>query len=130
MAQKSDIEWTDATWNPVTGCTFDGGREELARLLAAGPAEAYFCGDDLLAVGALSAIGEAGLSVPRVIGLIGLNAMEMAGWQNIALTTIRQPVAQIIGAAIDLIVATIETPDCSPQTRLFACELVQRGTLR
>ena len=21
MAQKSDIEWTDATWNPVTGCT-------------------------------------------------------------------------------------------------------------
>jgi protein gp37 len=21
LAQKSDIEWTDATWNPVTGCT-------------------------------------------------------------------------------------------------------------
>ena len=21
MAQKSQIEWTDATWNPVTGCT-------------------------------------------------------------------------------------------------------------
>jgi len=21
MAQKSEIEWTDATWNPVTGCT-------------------------------------------------------------------------------------------------------------
>ena len=21
MAQKSDIEWTDATWNPITGCT-------------------------------------------------------------------------------------------------------------
>jgi protein gp37 len=21
MAQQSDIEWTDATWNPVTGCT-------------------------------------------------------------------------------------------------------------
>ena len=21
MAQKSRIEWTDATWNPVTGCT-------------------------------------------------------------------------------------------------------------
>jgi len=21
MAQSSDIEWTDATWNPVTGCT-------------------------------------------------------------------------------------------------------------
>ena len=21
MAQSSEIEWTDATWNPVTGCT-------------------------------------------------------------------------------------------------------------
>ena len=21
MAQSSDIEWTDATWNPITGCT-------------------------------------------------------------------------------------------------------------
>ena len=21
MADKSAIEWTDATWNPVTGCT-------------------------------------------------------------------------------------------------------------
>ncbi len=21
MAQTSNIEWTDATWNPVTGCT-------------------------------------------------------------------------------------------------------------
>jgi protein gp37 len=21
MADKSSIEWTDATWNPVTGCT-------------------------------------------------------------------------------------------------------------
>ena len=20
MAQKTEIEWTDATWNPVTGC--------------------------------------------------------------------------------------------------------------
>ncbi len=114
----------------ASGYTFDGGRQEMARLLAAEPAQAYFCGDDLLAVGALSAIGEAGLSVPRDIGLIGLNDMEMARWQNIALTTIRQPVAQIIGAAIDLIVATIETPDCSPQTRLFACEVVERGTLR
>jgi protein gp37 len=21
MGEKSDIEWTDATWNPVAGCT-------------------------------------------------------------------------------------------------------------
>jgi DNA-binding LacI/PurR family transcriptional regulator len=48
--------------------------------------------------------------VPGDIGLIGLNDMEMARWQNINLTTIRQPIAEIIEASIDLVVATIEAP--------------------
>ncbi len=109
--------------------TFDAGRAEMQRLLQAGPAQAYFCGDDLLAVGALSAIQEAGLSVPGDIGLIGLNDMEMARWQNIGLTTIRQPVAQIIEAAIELVVATIAAPDRPPEFRLFPCRLIERHTL-
>ena len=110
--------------------TFDAGRAEMQRLLAAHPAEAYFCGDDLLAVGALSAIEDAGLSVPGDIGLIGLNDMEMARWQNIGLTTIRQPVSEIISAAIDLVVATIENPDRHPEIRLFPCRVIDRSTLR
>ncbi len=110
--------------------SFDAGRVEMARLLTLGPAQAYFCGDDLLAVGALSAIGEAGLSVPGDIGLIGLNDMEMSRWQNIGLTTIRQPVAEIIEAAIELVVATIEQPDRPPEIRLFPCSLIERTTLR
>lgn len=109
---------------------FDAGRTQMQRLLAAGPAEAYFCGDDLLAVGALSAIEDAGLDVPRDIGLIGLNDMEMSRWENIRLTTIRQPLAEIITAAIDLVVATIETPNRPPVVQLFPCALIERGTLR
>jgi DNA-binding LacI/PurR family transcriptional regulator len=109
---------------------FDAGRALMQELLAAGPAEAYFCGDDLLAIGALSAIADAGLRVPNDIGLIGLNDMEMAGWENIRLTTIHQPLADIITAAIDLVVAAIETPHRAPEVRLFGCRIVERGTLR
>lgn len=108
---------------------FDAGRAEMQRLLP-DPAQAYFCGDDMLAVGALSAIEGAGLSVPGDIGLIGLNDMEMSRWQNIGLTTIRQPIPQIIGAAIELIVGTIEKPDRHPEIRLFPCRLIERRTLR
>ncbi len=110
--------------------TFDAGRAEMQRLMALGPAEAYFCGDDLLAMGALSAIEGAGLRVPQDIGLIGLNDMEMARWQNIGLTTIRQPVAQMIDSAIDLVVATIQFPNCRPESRMFACQVIERRTLR
>lgn len=109
--------------------TFDAGRAEMQRLLQAPPAQAYFCGDDLLAVGALSAITEAGLSVPGDIGLIGLNDMDMARWQMIGLTTIRQPVDEIIDAAIDLIARSIEQPDLLPQVRLFPCRVIDRQTL-
>lgn len=110
--------------------SFDAGRAEMARLLALGPAEAYFCGDDVLSIGALSAVQEAGLRVPGDIGLIGLNDMQMARWQNIDLTTIRQPVAEIIDASINLVVATIAEPDRPPETRLFPCAVIERGTLR
>lgn len=110
--------------------TYDAGRREMARLLRADPAQAYFCGDDLLAVGALSAIREAGLSVPGDIGLIGLNDMEMSRWDIIDLTTIRQPVARIIDAAITLVTATIADPGRTAADQVFPCELVLRGSLR
>jgi DNA-binding LacI/PurR family transcriptional regulator len=111
--------------------SFDAGRAEMQRLLQAGPAaEAYFCGDDVLSIGVLSALTDASLRVPQDVGVLGLNDMEMARWAGINLTTIRQPIPEIIAASIDLVVASIEDPDLAPQARLFDCQLVERGTLR
>ncbi len=110
--------------------SFDAGRVEMTKQLMQDPAEAYFCGDDVLSIGAISAIKEAGLRCPEDIGIIGLNDMQMAAWQLINLTTIRQPVAEIIGASIDLVVATVENPKRHPETRLFPCRVIERGTLR
>jgi len=111
--------------------SFDAGRAQMQRLLSeSAPAEAYFCGDDVLSIGVLSAIRDAGLKVPEDIGLIGLNDMEMAGWQNINLTTIRQPVQQIINSSVELIVSMLDDPGRYPETRLFPCSVVERGTLR
>jgi DNA-binding LacI/PurR family transcriptional regulator len=130
LAALSSQSGVSVTTSFAADYTFDAGRAEMQRLLAtAPPAQAYFCGDDLLAMGAMSAIAEAGLRVPGDIGLIGLNDMEMARWQNIGLTTIRQPVADIIDAAIAGIVQMIETPDAPPESRLFACALITRQTL-
>lgn len=110
--------------------SFEAGRTEMQRLLAGTPAEAYFCGDDVLSIGALSALADAGLSVPDDVGIIGFNDMEMAGWANIALTTIHQPVAKIIAASVDLVVALLDAPLTPPAVRLFPCHVVARKTLR
>ncbi|MEP3511074.1 MAG: substrate-binding domain-containing protein, partial [Lentilitoribacter sp.] len=119
-----------ATSSFATAYSFDAGRAEMLALLKEKPAEAYFCGDDVLSVGALSAIQESGLRAPDDIGVIGLNDMDMARWQNINLTTIRQPVHQIIDSSIDLVTSMLDDPQRHPEARLFACEIIERGTLR
>ncbi len=109
---------------------FAEGRAEMARLLQSVPAEAYFCGDDVLSIGALSAVTEAGLAVPGDIGIIGLNDMAMAGWANINLTTIHQPFAAIVQGSIDLMQRLFADPTRLPEARLFPCHIIERGTLR
>jgi DNA-binding LacI/PurR family transcriptional regulator len=122
---------TAVTTSFAAAYSFEAGRAEMQRLLAAGPAaEAYFCGDDVLSIGALSALADAGLDVPGDVGILGLNDMEMARWQNINLTTVRQPIADIIAASIDLVVASLNDPGLPPTARLFDCSIVERGTLR
>ncbi len=110
--------------------SFAAGRKEMLRLLKSPHAEAYFCGDDVISIGAISAIESSGLSVPEDIGIIGLNDMEMARWDNINLTTIHQPVQQIIKSTIELIESILEEPDRYPETRLFSCKIIERGTVR
>ena len=127
LSNHPDIAFTHSF---ADAYSFDAGRKEMLRLIADNPAEAYFCGDDVLSIGALSAVKDAGKSVPDDIGLIGLNDMEMAGWENINLTTIRQPIRQIINSSVELMVAMLDEPDRYPEARLFPCEVVERGTLR
>ncbi len=109
---------------------FQAGRHEMMRLLNGTPAQAYFCGDDVLSVGALSAIQDKGLRIPEDIGLIGLNDMEISSWENIALTTIQQPTRQIVASSIELVVAMLDEPDRYPEVRLFPCNIIERKTLK
>ncbi|MEJ6403353.1 LacI family DNA-binding transcriptional regulator [Yoonia sp. 2307UL14-13] len=111
--------------------SFDAGWDEMNRLIAAGNlAEAYFCGDDVLSIGALSGLQAAGYRVPDDIGLIGLNDMEMARWNNIDLTTIRQPIHDVVRLSVSMICDMLDDSHASPDAHLLRCEIIERGTLR
>jgi DNA-binding LacI/PurR family transcriptional regulator len=109
--------------------THAAGRAGMAIALA-DRAEAYFCADDVLSIGAMAAVADAGLSVPGDVGIIGLNDMAMAGWANIALTTIHQPFGAIVDATIALMQAQFDNPTTGPESLTFPCHVVERGTLR
>lgn len=111
--------------------SFDAGRAEMLRLLLQGPPqEAYFCGDDILSIGAISALREQGLAVPGEVGVLGVNDMEMAHWPGIGLTTLRQPIAEIVDASIARMAEMVNGGAGAPVARLFDCSIVERGTLR
>ena len=111
--------------------SYGSGRAAMAEALTdAAGVEAWFCGDDVIAVGAMDAVRQAGKSIPGDVGLLGLNDMAMAGWDHVSLTTIRQPTEDIVTTAVGLIRDRIADPDRAPQRRLLPCTLVERATLR
>ena len=114
----------------ATEYSFEAGRSSMLQLMKGNLAEAYFCADDVLSIGALSALQGGGYNVPKDIGIIGLNNMEMAGWDNINLTTISNPLPEIISASIDRVSAIVENASIRPEGRLFECKVIERGTLR
>ncbi len=110
--------------------SYCAGGSAMSTLLKRGGIEVVFCGDDLICMGAMDAAREAGLSVPDDIGFLGFNDMLMAGWPTYDLTTIRQPVQDITLGSVELVISAINNPERSPESRLFPCFIVERGSLR
>jgi len=106
------------------------GQGLMRELLRHKDIDAVFCGDDILAIGALDACIEGGVKVPGTIGILGFNDIAMAAWPSYRLTTIRQPIGEIISAAVDMITEMVEQGGASVPSRRFTCTLIERGTLK
>lgn len=110
--------------------TYAAGRQAMHAVLEDPRVEAVFCGDDLICMGAMDAARSAGKRVPEDIGFLGFNDIAMAGWDAYRLTTIRQPIRDIIRSSVELVVGMLDDPARGPEVRLFPCEVVERETLR
>ncbi|MEI7601675.1 MAG: LacI family DNA-binding transcriptional regulator [Aestuariivirga sp.] len=108
----------------------EAGQALMKELLRDGGFDAVFCGDDILAMGALDACVEARVRVPDQIGILGFNDIAMSAWPSYCLTTIRQPIGDIISAAVDMVTTMVESGTDSVGSRKFRCTLVERRTLR
>src|SRR3984885_14912252 len=82
----------------------DGGHEAMLRLLEKSPRPtAVLTSNDMTAIGAMGALGERGLKVPRDISIIGFDDIELSAFTQPALTTVRlsrQEIAKIAFRAL------------------------------
>jgi LacI family repressor for deo operon, udp, cdd, tsx, nupC, and nupG len=102
------------------------GSRAMARLLAQNPT-AVFCGNDDMALGAMAAAREAGLSIPRDLSIVGFDDLDYAAFIDPPLTTIRQP-RRRFG---QLAAATVIAVEGGGASRMLEFELVvRRSTLR
>jgi DNA-binding LacI/PurR family transcriptional regulator len=111
--EEADIPLPEAY--RVTGeLTQRSGREAARQLLALPqPPTAIIAGNDLMALGAMSAIQERGLIVGRDIAVAGFDDIPMSEATHPPLTTVHQPIYQIGSLVAEILIQLIrgETPE-------------------
>lgn len=104
------------------------GYEGMKRLLSLPqPPTAVFARNDFTAVGAMTAIKEAGLSIPRDIAVVGFDDTPLALHTLPPLTTVRQPMRLQGQLAAELLLRRItEKENLKRESRVLECELIVR----
>lgn len=90
---------------------------------------AVFAANDMMAIGCLFALNEAGVKVPNEIALAGFDDIPMARFVSPPLTTVRVRIAELGSMALERLAMGIEHPErmsASPQT--LRSELVVRSS--
>lgn len=120
----------DPALRRVGGYSFGRSYEVMKELLRLPqPPTAVFCVNDLMAFGALNAARAVGARVPEDVWVVGFDDIGMASWEVFDLTTVSQPVPQMVREAVRLLITRIEDPEHPMQhLKLGGSEMVVRGS--
>ncbi|MEF2070277.1 LacI family DNA-binding transcriptional regulator [Consotaella aegiceratis] len=89
---------------------------------------AIFAANDISALGAITAIHDAGLDVPRDISIVGFDDIPLVGQLRPGLTTIRQPLTQMGRTAVKMLLEMIVSPASAPPSATVPIQLIVRGS--
>jgi DNA-binding LacI/PurR family transcriptional regulator len=104
--------------------------QAIAALPAAERPDAVFGVSDILAMGAMDALREAGLSVPGDVSVVGTDGIGPASRPPYRMTTIAQPLAAMVGRGMDLLLARIGGAVLPQEVVLLRGTLIPRHSAR
>ncbi|MGW3242630.1 LacI family DNA-binding transcriptional regulator [Streptomyces sp. NPDC001070] len=105
----------------------EGGHAAAGALLDKG-CTGIVCGSDLMALGAVRAVRERGLSVPGDVSVVGYDDSPLIAFTDPPLTTVRQPVEAMGAAAVNALLEEIGGNPVQRSEFVFQTELVVRGS--
>ncbi len=92
--------------------------------------DGLFCGNDLIALGALKALQHNGIKIPTEVGVVGFDDIYMATMVSPELTTVRQPNYDMGFQAAELLVNTIQNIEVGDTQETLKTHLIVRGTTK
>jgi DNA-binding LacI/PurR family transcriptional regulator len=110
-------------------CTFteQAGHDAMRDLLDRGLVfDAVFAASDLMAIGAMRALGEAGRTVPGDVAVVGFDDVPAAALTSPPLTTVAQNAGEAGRALVDLL--TEQLAGAQPEPRVLPVQLVVRAS--
>jgi LacI family transcriptional regulator len=109
--------------------TLEGGRCALHRLIGrTSRPTAVVAGNNLMTIGAMRALREAGLRVPEDVALVGFDNFDWAEFATPALTLMAQPAADIGAIAVDLLMRRLKDPAAPKRTLRLSPTLIVRAS--
>lgn len=106
-----------------------GGYESMHALLALpDPPTAVFVANNLMTLGALRALHEAGKRIPHDIALVGFDDMPWSTSLNPPLTSVAQPAHELGATAAELLLARIADPQRPVRQVVLDTELIVRAS--
>jgi LacI family transcriptional regulator len=108
-----------------------GWRGARALLSLAIPPSVIFAANDAMAVGALSALRDAGVDVPGQIGVVGFDDIPVARFLHPPLTSVRVGIATLGERGAELLLQALaerSPPRTPPRSVVLPTELVVRGS--
>jgi LacI family transcriptional regulator len=116
-----------ATVVEIAGYDAEGGRLAMARILERDSAMTGIVAANMnVAIGAVRAVAEAGLGVPRDVSIVAIHDHPLAAYLSPALTCVRLPLADLGRAAVDMLLARVGGEPLSDVMVTGEVELVRR----
>jgi LacI family transcriptional regulator len=108
----------------------EGGRRVAREMLASeqGLPTAVLAANDLMALGVMQELREAGIAIPQDVSIIGFDDIAFAALSTPPLTTVCLPRVELGRKAVEALMTTIESPDKRGVEIRIQTHLVIRGS--
>lgn len=112
--------------------SYESGRYCLATWLEKNAVpDAVICSNDTMAIGVIDEARENhNIHVPNDMSVVGFDGITSSAWQSYQITTIKQPVDQLVKASVEVLLDHIENPDAPPESRVLTGALIKGNSVK